>query len=103
MGGSLSVSVDVTNTGSVTGDEVAQLYIHQRAGGDPRPLRELKGFERLSLQPGETKTVTFHLGPAELGYWSTSAGKWVQEPADFDVWVGGDSQADLHAEFTVVG
>jgi beta-glucosidase len=102
VGGSLSVSVEVTNTGRVAGDEVAQLYIHQRAGRDSRPLRDLKGFERLTLQPGETKTVTFHLGPAELGYWSTSAGGWVQDPADFDVWVGGDSLADLHAEFTVV-
>lgn len=102
VGGSLSVSVEVTNTGRVAGDEVAQLYIHQRAGRDSRPLRELKGFERLTLQPGETKTVTFQLGPAELGYWSTNAAGWVQDPADFDVWVGGDSLAELHAEFTVV-
>ncbi len=102
VGGSLTVTVDVTNTGPVAGDEVAQLYIHQKAGSDSRPLRELKGFERLTLQPGETKTVSFRLGPAELGYWSTNAGKWVQEPADFDVWVGADSQAELHAGFTVV-
>jgi len=102
VGGSLSVSVDVTNTGSVAGDEVAQLYIHQKAGSDSRPRRELKGFERLTLQPGETKTVVFHLSPAELGYWSTNAGRWIQEPADFDVWVGSDSLADLHAGFSVI-
>ena len=68
----------------------------------PRPLRELKGFERLTLQPGETKKVTFHLGPDELGYWSTNAGKWIQEAADFDVWIGADSTATLCAEFAVV-
>ncbi len=102
VGGSVTVAADVTNTGPVAGDEVVQLYIHQKFGSDSRPLRELKGFERVTLQPGETKTVTFQLGPAELGYWSTSAGHWVQDAAAFDLWVGADSRADLHAEFTVV-
>ncbi|HVN54424.1 MAG TPA: beta-glucosidase BglX [Anaerolineaceae bacterium] len=102
VGGSVSVTVDVTNTGPAAGDEVVQLYIHQRAGSDSRPRRELKGFERVTLQPGETKTVAFKLGPDELGYWSTSAGQCVQEPADFDLWAGADSQATLHAELTVV-
>ncbi len=102
LGASLEVSVDVTNTGKLAGDEVAQLYIHQRAGLDSRPMRELKGFRRITLQPGETQTVTFTLGPEELGYWSTNAGKWVQEAEAFDVWVGGDSTASLHAEFNVV-
>jgi beta-glucosidase len=96
------VTADVTNTGSVVGDEVVQLYIHQKAGRDSRPMRQLKGFERLTLAPGETKTVTFRLGPAELGYWSTNAGKWVQDAEAFDVWVGADSMATLHAEFAVV-
>jgi beta-glucosidase len=103
VGEPLSVTADVTNTGALAGDEVVQLYIHQKAGSDSRPMRELKGFQRLSLQPGETKTVTFHLGPDKLGYWSTNAGKWLQEAADFDLWVGSDSQATLHAEFTVTG
>ena len=67
LGSSVAVTADVTNTGSVAGDEVVQLYIHQQAGSDSRPMRELKGFERLTLKPGETKTVTFTLGPAELG------------------------------------
>jgi beta-glucosidase len=102
VGEALSVTADVTNTGALAGDEVAQLYIHQKAGSDSRPMRELKGFERLSLQPGETKTVTFHLGPDELGYWSTNARKWLQEAADFDIWVGTDSLATLHADLTVV-
>jgi beta-glucosidase len=102
VGQTVDVTADVTNTGAVAGDEVVQLYIHQKAGSDSRPMRELKGFERLTLQPGETKTVTFHLGPDELGYWSTSAGKWLQEAADFDLWIGADSLATLHADLTVV-
>lgn len=102
VGGEGTVTVDVTNTGPVAGDEVVQLYSHQRAGSDSRPMRELRGFERVTLRPGETKTVTFRLGPAELGHWSTNAGKWVQDAAVFDVWAGADSLATLHGEFEVV-
>ncbi len=102
VGSSVSVTADVTNTGSVVGDEVVQLYIHQRAGSDSRPMRELKGFEQLTLKPGETKTVSFLLGPDELGYWSTDAGKWVQDAEYFDVWVGANSTATLCAEFEVI-
>ena len=102
IGQSVSVTVDVTNTGKMAGDEVVQLYIHQKSGSDSRPMRELKGFDRLTLEPGETKMVTFHLNPDELSYWSTSAGKWIQEAADFDLWVGADSSATLHTEFKVI-
>jgi beta-glucosidase len=102
VGSSMTVTADVTNTGLVEGDEVVQLYIHQKAGSDSRPMRELKGFERLTLKPGETKTVTFQLGPAELGYWSTNAGKWVQDAEAFDIWVGTDSLATLHADLAVI-
>jgi beta-glucosidase len=102
VGKSVAVTAVVTNTGSVVGDEVVQLYIHQKAGSDSRPMRELKGFERVTLKPGEKKTITFHLSPTELGHWSTNAGKWVQDAEAFDVWVGADSQATLHADFVVV-
>jgi beta-glucosidase len=102
VGGSVTVTADVTNTGKVAGDEVVQLYIHQKFGSDSRPMRELKGFERVPLQPGETKTITFDLGPEQLKYWSTNAGTWVQDAATFDLWVGSDSQATLHTEFEVV-
>jgi len=102
VGNSVTVSVDVTNTGQVAGDEVAQLYIHQQYGSDSRPMRELKGFRRVTLQPGETKTVTFELGPEQLKYWSTNAGQWIQEAAAFDLWVGSDSLATLHADFQLV-
>jgi len=102
LGAAVTVSVDVTNTGAIAGDEVAQLYVHQKAGSDSRPARELKGFKRVSLKPGETQTLTFPLGPDELRYWSTSQKRWLQEAAAFDVWVGGDSTAALHADLSVV-
>jgi beta-glucosidase len=102
LGSTVTVTAEVTNTGPVAGDEVVQLYIHQKAGTDTRPMRELKGFERVTLKPGETRMVTFTLGPAELGYWSTNANKWVQDAEAFDVWVGADSLATLHKEFTVI-
>lgn len=97
----LHVSVDVENTGSVAGDEVVQLYIHQRAGSASRPVRELKGFERIALAAGEKKTVHFSLGKDELKFWSPESMAWVVEPEAFDVWAGGDSKAPLHAEFNV--
>jgi beta-glucosidase len=101
IGNNLEVSVDVKNTGSRAGDEVVQLYIHQQAGSTSRPVRELKGFERTTLAPGETKTVRFKLGPQELRYWSTAARAWVQEAERFDVWVGNDATASLHATFKI--
>jgi beta-glucosidase len=101
VGSSVAVTAEVTNTGLVVGDEVVQLYIHQKAGSDSRPMRELKGFERVTLKPGETRTVTFTLGLAELGYWSTNAGRWIQDAEAFDVWVGADSTATLHADLVV--
>ena len=102
IGNELEVSVDVKNTGSRTGDEVVQLYIHQQAGSASRPIRELKGFQRVTLGPGETKTVRFKLGPQDLRYWSASARDWVQEAETFDVWVGNDSAASLHSTFKVI-
>lgn len=100
-GESIDVSVDVENTGATSADEVAQLYIHQQYGSTSRPVRELKGFERLTLGAHEKKTVHFSLGNDELTYWSTATKSWVEEPAAFDVWVGGDSTAALHAGFVI--
>ena len=70
--------------------------------GETTCLVTLEGFERVTLNPGETKTVTFQLGPCELGYWSTNLGKWVQDAEAFDIWVGSDSLATLHADLVVV-
>ena len=102
VGQSVEVSVDVENTGRRAGEEVAQLYIHQRTGSASRPVRELKGFERIALAPGEKKTVRFTPGKSELTYWSAAVKGWVQEAATFDVWTGGDSNATLTTTFRVV-
>ncbi len=99
VGGTIEVAAEVTNTGSRVGDTVVQLYIHQRAGSASRPVRQLKGFERITLQPGEKRTVHFKLGPEELQFWSPTKKQWVVEPEQFDVWVGEDSAAKLHGEF----
>jgi beta-glucosidase len=101
IGNTSEVTVDVKNTGNRAGDEVVQLYIHQQAGRASRPVRELKGFERVALAPGEIKTVRFKLGPDELRYWNASARDWIQEAEKFDVWVGNDSSASLHSTFRV--
>ena len=101
VGQSLEVTANVENTGDTTADEVPQLYIHQRYGSTSRPVRELKGFSRITLGAHQKTTVHFPLTPEELRYWSTATKGWVQDPSDFDVWVGPDSTADLQANFTV--
>jgi beta-glucosidase len=101
LGEPVAVTVDLKNTGRRAGDEVAQLYIHQRYGTSARPIRELKGFQRVSLKPGETRTLHFTLTPDDLRYWSGVTRTWVQDASPFDVWVGGDSQASLAGGFEV--
>ena len=91
VGETTTVSVDVTNRSGIAADEVVQLYIHQRFGTSSRPIRELKGFERVTLGAGETRTVTFDLGPDQLRYWSAATRGWVQDATELDVWVGGSS------------
>jgi beta-glucosidase len=100
-GQTVTVSVTVTNAGERAGDEVAQLYIRQRHGTASRPVRELKGFRRITLDAGESRTVTFPLGPAELRYWNAAARDWVIDATTIDVFAGGDSAAELTASFTV--
>ncbi|MBO9581385.1 MAG: beta-glucosidase BglX [Sphingobium sp.] len=101
LGESVDVTVDVKNTGSRTADEVAQLYIHQRYGSSARPVRELKGFQRITLAPGQTRTVSFTLKPQDLTYWSSAKRAFVQDETTFDLYAGGDSTASLAATFTV--
>jgi len=101
VGQPITVEAEVTNTGDVAGDVVAQLYIHQRFGSVSRPVRELKGFRRIALQPHETKTVRFELTPEDLTYWSTAKHGWVQDATTFDYGVGEDSTAALSGTFTV--
>jgi beta-glucosidase len=99
VGGTIEVSADVMNTGKQAGEAVVQLYIHQRAGSASRPVRQLKGFEKVPLEAGAKQAVHFTLGKDELQFWSPAEKKWVVEPEQFDVWVGGDSAATMHAEF----
>jgi beta-glucosidase len=98
---SLVVTVDVENTGSYPADEVAQLYLHQRYGSASRPVRELKGFERIELKPAERKSVRFKIGREERTYWSAATRSWVVDRSTFDVWVGPDCSASLHTSFEV--
>src|SRR4051794_35388380 len=99
--GTVTVSVEVTNTGDREADEVVQLYLHQRHGTASRPVRELKGFRRITLAAGESRTVSFPVGPDQRRYWNAAARDWVTDASTFDVWVGGDSTADLAGTFEV--
>jgi len=101
LGQTLEVAVDVENSGSRAGDEVVQLYIHQQSGSASRPVRELKGFKRITLAAGEKRTVKFSLGNKDLRYWSAAEKRWLQEPASFDLWIGADATAPLHTAFKV--
>jgi beta-glucosidase len=97
----LVVSVDVTNTGRRAGDEVVQLYIRDEVGSLTRPVKELRGFRRISLQPGQTQTVSFALGPADLAFFD-SALDLVVEPGFFRVFVGTSSEQVEEARFELV-
>ena len=100
-GETVTVSVTVSNVGQRAGDEVAQLYIHQRYGSASRPVRELKGFQRLTLAAGESQTLRFPLGPHELRYWNAATRDWVIDTTTIDVFVGGDSTAAQTVSFTI--
>ena len=99
-GGTLKLSVTVTNTGAREGAEVAQLYVHDEVASVTRPVRALAGFRRLSLKPGESRPVEFELTPKELGLYDQRM-KFVVEPGKFRVYVGGSSVGGLEGEFEV--
>ena len=94
------VSVEVTNTGEREGEEVAQLYVRQDTSSVETPVRSLKGFSRIHLKPHETRTVSFDIPQSELAIWNAE-GKWITEPGKFTVWAGGNSRAELTANFTL--
>jgi beta-glucosidase len=100
-GGTVTVSVEVTNAGDREADEVVQLYVHQRFGSASRPVRELKGFRRVTLAAGESRVVDLSVGPNERRYWNAAVRDWVTDSSIFDVWVGGDSTAQLSTRFEV--
>ena len=86
--GSIRISADVTNTGDRAGAEVVQLYIGDEQSSLPRPVKELKGFRKIALDPGQTQTVTFEITPDMLRYYDDAKGAWVAEPGAFTAYVG---------------
>jgi beta-glucosidase len=99
-GGKITVTADVTNTGNVAGDDVAQLYIQDPVASIEQPVRRLRGFQRVTLAKGETKTVTFTLDRSDVGFYD-NFGHFVVEPGLINVYVGDSSQATLTKSFTV--
>jgi len=100
--GNLTASVDVANTGDRKGDEVVQLYIHDPVASISQPVRRLRGFQRVTLAPGEKRTVTFTLDKSDFGFYD-NRGKFVVEPGSIDVYAGDSSNANLTQSFTVRG
>ena len=90
--GKTTVSIEIRNTGKVAGDEVVQLYIHRPKGPVPQPPKELRGFERVSLQPGETKTVTFTVTGRDLAYYDVDTHDLAFEPGRYDILIGSSSR-----------
>jgi beta-glucosidase len=99
-GGTVQVSFDVRNSGQREGDEVAQLYIAHLDSKVSRPIEELKGFERIHLQPGETRTVTFPLAAEALRYWDIADNKWVLDPDRVEIRIGSSAE-DIRLKGTI--
>lgn len=100
LDGTLIVSATVTNNGARAGSEVVQLYVRDLVGSVTRPVKELKGFQKIHLEPGEAREVRFEVPVRELGFTGRNMGYTV-EPGAFKVWVGPDSTGGLEGEFVV--
>ncbi len=98
--GKITVQATVRNNSTVDGTEVVQLYVQDITGSIVRPVRELKGFQRIPLKAGESRTVEFTLVPDNLAFWGLDMTRKA-EPGDFNIWVGGDSNASLQGKFTL--
>jgi beta-glucosidase len=98
--GSVTASVDVTNTGTRRGDEVVQLYLHDPVASISQPVRRLRGFQRVTLDPGQKRTVTFSVDRDDFGFYDNQ-GRFVVEPGRIDLYAGDSSAADLTKSFTV--
>lgn len=100
LGETVKVRVKVTNTGSRDGEEVAQLYVQDLVGSTTRPCRELKGFQKVALKAGETKSLEFEITPEARAFFRAD-NRWGEESGDYKVYAGHSSKADLSADFTV--
>jgi beta-glucosidase len=98
--GTLKVSGGIKNTGERAGTEVVQLYVRDLVGGVTRPVKELKGFRRITLQPGEEQTVRFEVPAQQLGFVGPDL-EYVVEPGEFKVWIGPDSTTNLEGDFEI--
>jgi beta-glucosidase len=94
----VEISANLTNRGPRAADEIVQLYVRDLVGNVTRPVRELKGFERVRLEPGESRRVSFELAPADLAFYDQKM-RLISEPGDFDAWIGGSSAATLRVGF----
>ncbi|MOA38262.1 Periplasmic beta-glucosidase precursor [compost metagenome] len=99
-GESITASIEVKNTGAFEGKEVVQLYIRDLVGSSTRPVKELKGFDKISLKPGESKTVSFKITEEDLKFYNTDL-KFVAEPGDFKIYVGGNSRDVMETGFSL--
>ncbi|WP_261380573.1 fibronectin type III-like domain-contianing protein [Neobacillus bataviensis] len=97
----VTISIDVSNTGLRAGEEVVQLYISDVVASRVRPVKELKGFKKINLQPGERQTVTFEIDINSLGFYN-EAMEYIIEPGLFKVFIGSNSQEGIEGEFRVV-
>ncbi len=98
--GTVHVSAEIENTGKRAGTEVVQLYVHDRVAPTSRPVRELKGFQRVALKPGEHKTVNFTVKANDLGSYDPAM-HWIVSSGTYDVWVAPDSASGIQGTFEV--
>ncbi|MBT8099333.1 MAG: fibronectin type III-like domain-contianing protein, partial [Gammaproteobacteria bacterium] len=101
LGDSIVVSADLTNTGDVAAEEVVQLYVRDLVGNVTRPVRELKGFQRVRLEPGQTERIEFRLHSDDLAFYGRNM-TLITEPGEFHVWIGGSSDTELRTEFRII-
>lgn len=100
-GETLTATVTLTNTGAVTGKEVVQLYIRDMVGSITRPVMELKGFQKITLRPGESRKVSFAVSISDLKFYNSNL-QWMAEPGHFKLFIGGDSRDTQQADFKLL-
>ncbi len=101
LGDTVTISAELTNTGDVAADEVAQLYIRDLVGNVTRPVKELKGFRRIRVEPGQTVSVEFELHTDDLAFYGRNM-QLMTEPGEFHAWIGGSSETELRTEFRII-
>jgi beta-glucosidase len=102
VNGRVKISAVVKNVSTRRGDEVVQLYVRDPVANTTRPVQELKGFERITLDPGESRKVTFDLAASDLAFYDTDM-KLIVEPGEIQVWVGTSSRSALEGSFELIG